>query len=43
MIAATPLGRLGKPGDIAPIAVFLASDASGWISGDTVFASGGLK
>jgi 3-oxoacyl-[acyl-carrier protein] reductase len=43
MIASTPLGRLGKPSDIAPIAVFLASDESGWISGDTIFGSGGLK
>jgi 3-oxoacyl-[acyl-carrier protein] reductase len=43
MIAATPLGRLGKPNDIAPIAAFLASDESGWISGDTIFASGGLR
>lgn len=43
MIAATPLGRLGKPSDIAPVAVFLASDESGWISGDTIFVSGGLK
>ena len=42
-VAATPLGRLGEPEDIAPIAVFLASDASGWITGDTLFASGGLK
>ena len=43
MIAATPLGRLGQPSDIAPIAVFLASDESAWISGDTIFASGGLQ
>jgi 3-oxoacyl-[acyl-carrier protein] reductase len=43
MIASTPLGRLGEPSDIAPIAVFLASDESGWISGDTIFASGGLQ
>jgi 3-oxoacyl-[acyl-carrier protein] reductase len=43
MIAATPLGRLGKPSDIAPIAVFLASEESGWITGDTIFGSGGLK
>jgi 3-oxoacyl-[acyl-carrier protein] reductase len=43
MIASTPLGRLGKPSDIAPIAVFLASDESGWISGDTIFGSGGLR
>jgi hypothetical protein len=40
-IAATPLGRLGQPADITPIAVFLASDDSGWINGDTIFASGG--
>jgi 3-oxoacyl-[acyl-carrier protein] reductase len=29
--------------DIAPVAVFLASDESGWVTGDTIFASGGLK
>jgi 3-oxoacyl-[acyl-carrier protein] reductase len=43
MITSTPLGRLGQPTDIAPIAVFLASDESGWINGDTIFASGGLQ
>ena len=43
MIASTPLGRLGQPADIAPIAVFLASDESGWINGHTIFASGGLQ
>jgi 3-oxoacyl-[acyl-carrier protein] reductase len=43
MIASTPLGRIGQPGDIAPVAVFLASDQSGWITGDTLFVSGGLK
>jgi 3-oxoacyl-[acyl-carrier protein] reductase len=43
LVAATPLGRLGTPSDIAPIAVFLASDESGWISGDTIFGSGGMK
>lgn len=42
-IAATPLGRIGRPDDIAPIAVFLASDESGWITGDTLLASGGLR
>jgi 3-oxoacyl-[acyl-carrier protein] reductase len=42
MIDATPLGRLGVPADIGPIAVFLASEDSRWISGDTLFASGGL-
>ncbi len=37
-----PLGRIGVPEDIAPIAVFLASDDSGWLIGETLIASGGL-
>ncbi len=41
-IANAPLGRGGKPGDIAPIAVFLASDASGWMTGETFVAAGGI-
>jgi 3-oxoacyl-[acyl-carrier protein] reductase len=39
----TPLGRLGLPDDIAKIAVFLASDDSGWLSGEQLIASGGLR
>jgi 3-oxoacyl-[acyl-carrier protein] reductase len=42
-IAQTPLGRIGLPGDIAPVAVFLASDESGWITGETLLASGGMR
>ncbi|MGC2298103.1 MAG: glucose 1-dehydrogenase [Acidobacteriaceae bacterium] len=42
-IAQTPLGRIGQPGDIAPIAVFLASEESGWLTGETLLASGGLR
>jgi 3-oxoacyl-[acyl-carrier protein] reductase len=42
MIAQTPLGRTGKPGDIASVAVFLASDDSGWLTGEIIHASGGL-
>ncbi len=38
----TPLGRLGRPADIAPLAVFLASDESAWITGEVIRASGGL-
>jgi 3-oxoacyl-[acyl-carrier protein] reductase len=38
----TPLGRLGRVTDIAPLAVFLASDESGWITGEIIRASGGL-
>src|ERR1700678_4072608 len=37
-IAQTPLGRLGQPGDIASIAVFLASDDSGWLTGEQLLA-----
>lgn len=43
MIAGTPLGRLGQPDDIAKVAVFLASDASGWITGETIRAAGGAR
>jgi len=39
----TPLGRIGQPEDIAPIAVFLASTDSGWLTGETLLASGGLR
>jgi 3-oxoacyl-[acyl-carrier protein] reductase len=41
--ASTPLGRIGKPEDIAPAAVFLASDESSWITGETLYISGGLR
>jgi len=41
--AQTPLGRIAQPADIAPIAVFLASADSGWLTGETVLASGGLR
>jgi len=41
--AQTPLGRIGQPGDIAPTAVFLASDASSWTTGETFLIAGGLK
>jgi 3-oxoacyl-[acyl-carrier protein] reductase len=42
LIAQTPLGRIGQPEDIAKIALFLASDDSGWMTGDVLVASGGL-
>src|SRR5438034_3447833 len=41
--AQTPLGRIAQPDDIAPIAVFLASADSGWMTGETLLASGGLR
>jgi 3-oxoacyl-[acyl-carrier protein] reductase len=43
MIAMTPLGRIGQPSDIAPTAVFLASDESGWLTGEIICASGGWR
>jgi 3-oxoacyl-[acyl-carrier protein] reductase len=43
MVAQTPLGRFGQPEDIAPVAVFLASRASAWLTGEVLVASGGLR
>jgi len=43
LVARTPLGRFGQPEDIAPVAVFLASADSGWLTGEIIRASGGLK
>lgn len=42
IIALTPLGRLGKPDDVAKVVVFLASEAAAWITGDRINVSGGL-
>jgi 3-oxoacyl-[acyl-carrier protein] reductase len=41
--AQTPLGRIGKPEDIAPAAVYLASPDSAWVTGETLYISGGLR
>jgi 3-oxoacyl-[acyl-carrier protein] reductase len=41
--AQTPLGRIGQPQDIAPAAVFLASSDSRWITGETLYISGGNR
>lgn len=43
MVAATPLGRAGLPQDVAPVAVFLASDSAAWLTGETMLASGGSR
>ncbi len=40
--AETPLGRIGQPDDIAPAAVFFASDEAAWITGETLVIAGGL-
>ena len=37
------LGRVGTTGDITPIVVFLASPESGWLTGETLFATGGVR
>ena len=37
-----PLGRIGKPEDVAHLAVFLASDWAGYLTGLVVNVSGGL-
>ncbi len=41
--AQTPLGRIGQPQDIAPAVVFLASADSAWITGETLYITGGLR
>jgi len=43
VVAQTPLGRIGQPKDIADIAVFLASDDAGWLTGEQLLASGGVR
>jgi 3-oxoacyl-[acyl-carrier protein] reductase len=42
-VANTPLGRVGLPEDIAPSVVFLASDDSAWLTGESIRVSGGLQ
>ena len=42
-VAHTPLGRIGQPQDIASIAVFLASDDSYWLTGEKLYAGGGVR
>ncbi len=43
LLAETPLGRVGEADDIAPLAVFLASDDAHWISGESIRATGGAR
>lgn len=42
LVANTPLGRTGQPEDIAKVAVFLASQEAGWITGEKISVSGGI-
>lgn len=41
--AETPLGRIGQPDDIADPVVFLASDDSRWVNGETIYVAGGMR
>ncbi|NDL64101.1 SDR family NAD(P)-dependent oxidoreductase [Acerihabitans arboris] len=43
LVAQTPLGRFGQPADIAKVALFLASDAAAWLTGERISASGGWR
>lgn len=43
MEAITPLGRIGQPEDIAPAVVFFASQDASWITGETLYITGGLR
>jgi len=42
LIKMTPLGRLGKVGDIAPLVAFLVGPEAGWVTGQVLRANGGL-
>jgi 3-oxoacyl-[acyl-carrier protein] reductase len=41
--AQTPLARIGQPQDIAPAVVYFSSPDSGWVTGETLYISGGLR
>jgi len=43
LVQQTPLGRIGKPADIAKVVSFLASDDAGWITGQVIPVAGGLR
>jgi 3-oxoacyl-[acyl-carrier protein] reductase len=43
VVGQTPLGRLGRPEDIAKVAVFLASDDAGWLTGEQLLTGGGVR
>lgn len=43
IVSQTPLGRAGRVDDIAPVAVFLASDDARWVTGELLLASGGAR
>jgi 3-oxoacyl-[acyl-carrier protein] reductase len=42
LLGAIPLGRMGKPEDIASAAVYLASEEAAWVTGATIHVNGGM-
>jgi 3-oxoacyl-[acyl-carrier protein] reductase len=42
-VAQSPLGRIGQPGDVASMAVFLASEDSAWLTGEQLLLAGGVR
>ena len=42
LLSEIPLGRMGKPEEVAALAVYLASDASAYVTGNTFFIDGGM-
>ena len=42
MVAGIPLGRMGKPEEVAELAAFLASDSAGYITGEVIRIDGGI-
>ena len=43
VVSQTPLGRIGQPQDIGKVAAFFASDDSGWVTGETLLITGGMR
>lgn len=41
--AQTPLGRIGQPQDMVPLAVYLASSDSSWMTGESLYITGGIR
>jgi glucose 1-dehydrogenase len=42
LLSEIPVGRIGKPEEVAALAVYLASDASAYVTGSTFFIDGGM-
>jgi 3-oxoacyl-[acyl-carrier protein] reductase len=43
VVTQTPLGRIGQPPDIGKVVAFFASDDAGWVTGETLLISGGMR